>query len=129
MLIIFHRMKKDIYIDAYNLKEALADDPRIIHLNELEKRMNNDDSVMALAYQKDIASSRYGDMLTIYSNEEVDEVKNARDELIKAKSSLYIHPLVKEYLEAFQIVRAIYQDINKNIFALMDTDMCPQEEE
>ena len=30
-------MKKDIYIDAYNLKEALADDPRIIHLNELEK--------------------------------------------------------------------------------------------
>jgi len=122
-------MKKEIYLDVYNLKEALANDSRIIHLNELEKKMNNDDSVMALAYQKDIASSRYGDMLTIYSNEEVDEVKNARDELIKAKSLLYMHPLVKEYLDAFQAVRSIYQNINKNIFALMDTDMCPQEEE
>ncbi len=122
-------MKKEIYLDVYNLKEALANDSRIIHLNELEKKMNNDDSVMALAYQKDIASSRYGDMLTIYSNEEVDEVKNARDELIKAKSLLYMHPLVKEYLDAFQAVRSIYQNINKNIFALMDTDLCPQEEE
>ncbi len=122
-------MKKEIYLDVYNLKEALANDSRIIHLNELEKKMNNDDSVMALAYQKDIASSRYGDMFTIYSNEEVDEVKNARDELIKAKSLLYMHPLVREYLEAFQKVRTIYQDINKNIFALMDTDMCPQEED
>ncbi len=122
-------MKKEIYIDVYNLKEALAKDPRIIRLNELERKMNNDDSVMALAYQKDIASSRYGDMLTIYSNDEVDEVKKARDELIKAKSLLYMHPTVKEYLEAFQAVRTIYQDINKNIFALMDTDMCPQEED
>ena len=122
-------MKKEIYLDSYNLKEALANDSRIIHLNDVEKKMNNDDSVMALAYQKDIASSRYGDMLTIYSNEEVDEVKNARDELIKAKSLLYMHPLVKEYLDAFQAVRSIYQNINKNIFALMDTDMCPQEEE
>ena len=82
-----------------------------------------------LAYQKDIASSRYGDMLNIYSNEEVDEVKNARNALIKVKSLLYMHPLVREYLDAFQIVRAIYRDINKNIFALMDTDMCPQEED
>jgi cell fate (sporulation/competence/biofilm development) regulator YlbF (YheA/YmcA/DUF963 family) len=122
-------MKKNIYLDVYNLKEVLTNDPRIIHLNELEKRMNNDDSVMALAYQKDIASSRYGDMLNIYSNEEVDEVKNARNALIKAKSLLYMHPLVREYLDAFQIVRAIYRDINKNIFALMDTDMCPQEED
>jgi cell fate (sporulation/competence/biofilm development) regulator YlbF (YheA/YmcA/DUF963 family) len=122
-------MKKEIYIDVYNLKEALAKDPRIIRLNELERKMNNDDSVMALAYQKDIASSRYGDMLTIYSNDEVDEVKKARDELIKAKSLLYMHPTVKEYLEAFQAVRTIYQDINKKIFAIMDTDMCPQEED
>lgn len=122
-------MKKEIYLDSYNLKEALANDSRIIHLNDVEKKMNNDDSIMALAYQKDIASSRYGDMLTIFSNEEVDEVKNAREELIKAKSLLYMHPLVKEYLDAFQAVRSIYQNINKNIFALMDADMCPQEEE
>lgn len=122
-------MKKEIYVDVYNLKEALTNDPRIIHLNELEKKMNDDDSVMALAYQKDVASSRYGDMLTIYSNQEVDEVKNAREALIKAKSLLYTHPLVREYLDAFQAVRAIYQDINRKIFALMDADMCPQEED
>ena len=36
-------MEKDIYLKAENLKELLEKDPRIIKLNELEKKM---DSIM-----------------------------------------------------------------------------------
>ena len=39
-------MEKDIYLKAENLKELLSKDPRIIKLNELEKKMNEDEEVM-----------------------------------------------------------------------------------
>jgi len=120
-------MKNDLYLDTCALKEALMNDPRIIRLNDLEKKMNEDDSVMALAYQKDIASSRYSDILSIYCKEEAPEVKKAREELIEAKTTLYEHPLVREYLDVYQSVRSIYQRINNNIISLIDPDMCPKE--
>lgn len=120
-------MKNDLYLDTCALKEALMNDPRIIRLNDLEKKMNEDDSVMALAYQKDVASSRYSDILSIYCKEEAPEVKKAREELIEAKTTLYEHPLVREYLDVYQSVRSIYQRINNNIISLIDLDMCPKE--
>ncbi|MDD4103604.1 MAG: YlbF family regulator [Erysipelotrichaceae bacterium] len=120
-------MKNDLYLDTCALKEALMNDPRIIRLNDLEKKMNEDDSVMALAYQKDVASSRYSDILSIYCKEEAPEVKKAREELIEAKTTLYEHPLVREYLDVYQSVRSIYQRINNNIISLIDPDMCPKE--
>jgi cell fate (sporulation/competence/biofilm development) regulator YlbF (YheA/YmcA/DUF963 family) len=120
-------MKNDLYLDTCALKEALMNDPRIIRLNDLEKKMNEDDSVMALAYQKDVASSRYSDILSIYCKEDAPEVKKAREELIEAKTTLYEHPLVREYLDVYQSVRSIYQRINNNIISLIDPDMCPKE--
>ena len=45
----------DIYSLSYELKDLLSNDPRIIRLNELEKKMNENEEVMALAYQKDLA--------------------------------------------------------------------------
>lgn len=120
-------MKNDLYLDTCALKEALMNDPRIIRLNDLEKKMNEDDSVMALAYQKDVASSRYSDILSIYCKEEAPEVKKAREELIEAKTTLYEHPLVREYLDVYQSVRSIYQRINNIIISLIDPDMCPKE--
>ena len=38
-------MDKDIYTKAENLKELLEKDPRIIKLNELEKKINEDEEV------------------------------------------------------------------------------------
>ena len=47
----------DIYSLSYELKDLLTNDPRTIRLNELEKKMNESEEVMALAYQKDVAVS------------------------------------------------------------------------
>ena len=41
----------DIYSLSYELKDLLSNDPRIIRLNELEKRMNENEEVMALSYK------------------------------------------------------------------------------
>ena len=48
---------------SYKLKEAINHDERIIHLNEVEKRMNECEEVMGLSYKKDMALDRYNEML------------------------------------------------------------------
>ena len=73
-------MSQDIYSLAFALKELLNDDPRLIRLNELEKKMNESEEVMALSYQKDVAVSRYSDALNHYL-EDSKEVKEAQSAL------------------------------------------------
>ena len=70
MKIVYTRgMTKDIYEAAYELKDLLAQDERIIRLNELEQKMANDNEVIALAYQKDVAVSNYSDTLNHVSED------------------------------------------------------------
>ena len=56
-------MSKDIYQIAYELKDSLSQDERVKRLNILEEKMSNDNEVIALAYQKDLAASNYSDAL------------------------------------------------------------------
>ena len=109
-------MEKDIYSLAFELKELLAQDERIIKLNELEKKMNENEEVMALSYQKDLAVSAYSDALNHFS-EDSKEVKEARHNLFLAKEKLDNHPLVKEYLKAYNKVRDLYFNMNDILFS------------
>ena len=46
----------DSLIDSLNkLKTAIENDPRVLKLNELNKKINENEEVMKLAYQKDMA--------------------------------------------------------------------------
>lgn len=119
-------MEKDIYLKAENLKELLNKDPRIIKLNELEKKMNEDEEVMSLAYKKDMASVNYSDVLNHFS-EESKETQKALKELHEAKLNLDNHPLVKEYMKAYKEVRELYEEINKILFANFTSNLCPKE--
>ena len=47
-------MTNDIYNVAYSLKDLLDNDERIILLDKLEKKMNENEEVMALSYNKDL---------------------------------------------------------------------------
>ena len=49
-------MPNDIYTKTSDLKEKLNGDPRVVLLNKLEKEMNDNEEVMALAYKKDMAA-------------------------------------------------------------------------
>ena len=119
-------MEENIYSKAEKLKESLTNDPRVIRLNELEKKMNNDEEVMALAYRKDVAATNYSDVLNHFS-EESEEAKEALKKLHEAKLALDSHPLVREYLSAYKEVRELYEEINEILFANFNSNLCPKE--
>ncbi len=108
-------MIKDIYETAYELKDLLSQDERIIRLNELEQKMNSDNEVIALAYQKDLAVSNYSDTLNHFS-EGSEEAKMAQRNLHEKKLALDTHPLVREYLDAYKEVRDLYIQMNALLF-------------
>ena len=105
----------DIYSLSYELKDLLTNDSRIILLNELEKKMNDSEEVMALSYQKDVAVSEYSDALNHFL-EDSEEVRKARLRLKEAKENLDTHPLVRKYLEAYKEVRDLLLEVNDILF-------------
>ena len=108
-------MVSNIYLLAGELKDLLDNDERIIRLNKLENELNNNEEVMALSYQKDLAVSSYSDALNHYANNS-EEIKKYQHELFLKKEALDNHPLVKEYLKAFSEVRDLYFQINEILF-------------
>ena len=98
-----------------SLKEALDSDERVILLNEIENRMNSDEEVMKLAYQKDTALVNFEDALKHFP-EGSNEVKEAQRKLYESKLKLDSHPLVDEYRKAYLKVKELYDQINKELF-------------
>lgn len=119
-------MENDIYLQAEKLKDSLKADSRVIHLEKLEKKMNENEEVMLLAYKKDVAASEYSDTLNHFSDDS-EEVKKARQKLHEAKTDLDMHPLVKEYLAAYKEVRELYDEINEVLFGGFTANLCPKE--
>ena len=120
-------MASNIYFLASELKELLDNDERIIRLNELEKKLTNDEEVMALTYQKDVAVSNYSDALNHYANDS-EEIKKFQHDLFVKKEALDNHPIVKDYLSAYTAVRDLYFQINEILFGDLSTHMKPHKE-
>ena len=118
-------MTDELYLKVNHIKELLDNDPRVIRLNELEAKMDNDEEVMALAYKKDVAASKYSDVLNHFSKDS-EEAQKALKELHEAKLNLDNNPLVREYLKAYQEVRELYDEINKTLFTSFTIDLCPK---
>ena len=119
-------MNEEIYQKAELLKEMLDNDPRVIRLNELEKRMDESEEVMALAYKKDMAAVKYSDILNHFKEDSI-EAQLALKELHQAKYDLDSHPIVKDYLKAYKEVRELYDEINKILFSSFSIELCPKE--
>lgn len=115
-IVYTNAMSKDIYNLAYELKELLVNDERIKTLNSLEEKMNNDNQVMSLAYQKDMACLKYSDALNHYTRES-KEVKEAQKELHEKKLALDTNETVRDYLKAYSAVRDLYAEINDILFS------------
>lgn len=127
MCIIFLlTMERDIYLEAENLQKIIQNDPRIKKLNELEKKMEEDKEVILLAYQKDVATTEYSDILNIYDREN-EIAKKYQHNLYLAKKALDEHPLVQQYLKAYKEVRELYSSINEILFSDLSIELCPKE--
>ena len=115
-------MEEKLYSLAYELKDLISHDERIILLDSLEKELNKNEEVMALAYQKDVAATNYSDALNHFS-ESSEEVKKAQAILFEKKKALDNHPLVREYLAAYIKVRDLYFAMNDILFSNLSINM------
>lgn len=118
-------MDNNVYQLSLELKNKLDNDPRVIKLNELEKKMSEDKEVISLAHAKDVASSEYSDILNHYAQDS-DTAKKYQKKLYAAKKALDEHPLVKEYLKAYSEVRSLYSEINAILFKDLNPELCPK---
>ena len=91
-----------------------------------EFAMNESEEVMALSYRKDCALDYYNQTLKYFSDDSVAATK-ARQDLAKAKKELDSHPLVRDYLQKYQQVRLLFEQINQSLFSMLNNDMCPKE--
>ena len=119
-------MDEKILSLSYQLKTALENDERVVLLNKLEQKMSSNEEVMALSYRKDMALDRYNEMCKFFKDDS-EEVIKARKLLAEAKKELESHPLVREYLSAYQQVRLLYEHINETLFSYLNKNMCPNE--
>ena len=108
-------MNSDLLNSLNKLRDALDNDPRILKLDELDKKLNNNEEVMKLAYQKDMTLLSYEDSVKHFG-ENSKEASDAQKRLYEAKLSLDNHPLVKEYNSAYKEVRELYNKINETLF-------------
>lgn len=116
-------MRSETYLALLKLKEELKNDERIIFLLEKEKEMESSSEVQLLSYKKDIALSHYNSLLNIY-NEDHEEALKARKDLYLKKKELEEHPLVREYLKAYSVVRNLLDDVDKILFEDYSINLC-----
>lgn len=106
---------KEIIKAASELKETILQDERYLSLLQKEKRMQEDEEVIRLAYKKDIKENEYNDALRHFSKDS-KEVKKAQKEFYLAKKELESHPIVIDYLKAYQEVRLLLENVNEILF-------------
>lgn len=100
---------------AYELKELIEKDERFIVYKEKEKAMENNEEVMALAYNKDLKETYLSDTLKHFPSSS-PVARKARVELFRASERLDAHPVVKEYIEASKKIDELYKEINDILF-------------
>lgn len=116
-------MNEELFDLIYKLKDSLANDPEVKKLEELEEKMSNSLDVAKLANKKEIASDEYNFALSHF-DEKSNEVIQAQKKLYEVKKELDLHPLVKEYMEQYKIVRNLYKEINDTLFSIINKEKC-----
>ncbi len=101
---------------ANRLNEELNNNPDVILLNELDKKLNDSFEVYTLSNRKDEALERYLSNKEMYGEESELTIASLK-ELSKIKKELNTNPLVKEYLKQYSIVRDLYMQINDIILS------------
>lgn len=119
-------MNESIYQITLKLKEQIKSNKIYLDLIESEKEMENNDEVIKLAILKDQANDKYNDFVK-YFKDDSNEVKQARKELYLAKEKFESHPLVKKYLENYQKLRLMLNEINDIIFDGLKEKLCPSQ--
>ncbi len=110
-------MNIELINDVNKIKEYLKNSKEYLDLKEAENKMDNDDEVKVLSYQKDKAMMVYNDDLKIFDRNSPEALKSHK----YFSDSVYLlnhHPLVENYVSKLMIYNELLEKINKEIFDL-----------
>lgn len=115
----------DELLSVFELHDLLYQDQRMLRLIELENKLSSDEEVLKLARIKDEKMENYNSSL-VNSGFDSDSTKLARKEFIAAKEDLMNNPKVIEYMQAYVVIRDLYNEINSIILKGFNIDLCPK---
>lgn len=98
----------------YEYAKLLKEDARVLRMRDLEKRLTEDEEVVALSRAMDEAERLYSEALATNDQELIEKRKK---ELYEAKLALDTNPLAKEYTESYIAVRDLYAEIDDILFS------------
>ncbi len=107
---------------AYIVADALKEDRRVKRLQQIEHRLNHDDTICRLAARVNEASELF---TRVYDNQTL--VSQAQKSLYEAKLALDSESLVREYYEAFTPVREMYAKLQTKIFDPFNFHVCGEQ--
>jgi cell fate (sporulation/competence/biofilm development) regulator YlbF (YheA/YmcA/DUF963 family) len=101
---------------AHDLKSVLEADERVQSLTVLDQQLNQHQTLLNLTETYQRAQANYQSMWESYGDDS-PHLLRARAELHQAKTLVDSHPLVRDYLKAYGLVRVLYTQIQQRIFA------------
>ncbi len=96
-----------------SLGAALKEDPRVLDMKEKENKMMESEEVLHLSKRLELASEEYSRAISLNDKELIEKTRKA---LHEAKLNIDLHPLVKDYNEAYIKVRDLYMNVDDIIF-------------
>lgn len=109
-------MEIELANELYVLKRLIDSDQRVLALNRIEDKLENNREVQSRAYEKDMRAISYEDALKYYADDS-PETEEAQKELYFAKKRMDELPISREYYAAYKEVRTLYEFINRTLFS------------
>lgn len=112
-------MEEKLLNAVNNLKDALDNTSEVKHLNELDKKINEDEelgTIFKLFREKEEELNKH---LKTHHEFETSS-KELKKQLSEIKYQIDINPLVKEYNEAYREVNKLYAKIDKELFTFFN---------
>lgn len=98
-----------------SLRQALASDPRVRRLDEMEKKLSSDPIALETSKKLHEAEEEFEYALSHYG-ESSELSKSAQKKLHRAKYEMDILPVCKEYNQAYREVRELYAKLDDMLF-------------
>lgn len=101
--------------DLQDLASCMKEDPRVLSLDEAEKRLKEDE-VAAVLHQKLLKAQEHYVLTRFDYGEDADETKKAQKDLYQAKLALDESSVAKEYSQCFSELNFLYRTIDDLLF-------------
>ena len=112
-------MNSELYVKAYELAKAIANSPEAIELKESEQRIRQDKVANDLTERWLRVYNRIQELEK--AGKPLSEKDERSIEFIEAK--VENHPLILDYIDAYQRFTKLLQEINDVLMGALDSDI------